>query len=70
MISYHGVTARLRTPTYPAPDLDQCAHEPIAFLNRVQGFGFLLAPTNDWTIVRASANLNAFLGTEAEQAIG
>ncbi|WP_380787107.1 HWE histidine kinase domain-containing protein [Sphingomonas sp. R86521] len=51
-------------------DLDQCAREPIAFLDHVQPFGFLLALANDWTIVRASANLHAFLGTEAADAIG
>lgn len=52
------------------PDLDQCAQEPIAFLDHIQSFGFLIALTNDWTIVRASANLHEFLGTHATQAIG
>jgi len=52
------------------PDLDQCAREPIAFLNRIQSFGFLIVLTNDWTIVRASSNLQEYLGTEATQAIG
>jgi light-regulated signal transduction histidine kinase (bacteriophytochrome)/CheY-like chemotaxis protein len=51
-------------------DLDQCAREPIAFLDHIQSFGFLIALANDWTIVRASANLEAFLGTAASQAIG
>lgn len=52
------------------PDLDQCAREPIAFLDHIQSFGFLIALTNDWTIVRASANLDQYLGTDAAQAIG
>lgn len=51
-------------------DLDQCAREPIAFLDHIQSFGFLIGLANDWTIVRASANLSAFLGTEAADAIG
>lgn len=53
-----------------SPDLDQCAREPIAFLDHIQSFGFLMALGNDWTIVRASANLLEFLGTEAREAIG
>jgi light-regulated signal transduction histidine kinase (bacteriophytochrome) len=52
------------------PDLDECAREPISFLDHIQSFGFLIALTNDWTIVRASANLHDFLGTMAAQAIG
>jgi light-regulated signal transduction histidine kinase (bacteriophytochrome) len=51
-------------------DIDQCAREPIAFLDYIQSFGFLIALANDWTIVRASANLFEFVGTEARQAIG
>ncbi len=52
------------------PDLTVCDREPITFLERIQSFGFLLAMSNDWTIVRASANLNEFLGVEAEAVIG
>lgn len=55
---------------FVASDLDQCAREPIAFLDHIQSFGFLTALSNDWTIVRASANLMKFLGTDASQAIG
>jgi light-regulated signal transduction histidine kinase (bacteriophytochrome) len=56
--------------TLDLPDLDQCAREPIAFLDHIQSFGFLIGLTNDWTIIRASANLQEFLGTEAAHAIG
>jgi light-regulated signal transduction histidine kinase (bacteriophytochrome)/CheY-like chemotaxis protein len=56
--------------TLDLPDLDQCAREPIAFLDHIQSFGFLIGLTNDWTIIRASANLHEFLGTEAAHAIG
>ena len=52
------------------PDLTSCDREPITFLDRIQNFGFLLALSNDWTIVRASANLCDFLGIEAAAAIG
>ena len=52
------------------PDLTSCDREPITFLDRIQNFGFLLALSNDWTIVRASANLGDFLDIEAEAAIG
>ncbi|MGA1798980.1 HWE histidine kinase domain-containing protein [Sphingomonas sp. 4RDLI-65] len=55
---------------FASSDLDQCAREQIAFLDHVQSFGFLIALANDWTITRASANLQVFLGTEAAQAIG
>jgi len=52
------------------PDLTSCDREPITFLDRIQSFGFLLALSNDWTIVRASANLGQFLGIDAVAAIG
>lgn len=52
------------------PDLTSCDREPITFLDRIQSFGFLLALSNDWTIVRASANLGDFLGIEAAEATG
>jgi len=54
----------------PAPDLSACDREPITQLDRVQSYGFLLGFANDWTVVRASANLARFLGTEGNQAIG
>jgi len=52
------------------PDLTSCDREPITFLDRIQNFGFLVALSNDWTIVRASANLADFLDIDAEAAIG
>jgi light-regulated signal transduction histidine kinase (bacteriophytochrome)/CheY-like chemotaxis protein len=52
------------------PDLSLCDREPITRLERIQSFGFLLAMCRDWTITRASANLQAMLGTEAHSALG
>jgi light-regulated signal transduction histidine kinase (bacteriophytochrome) len=52
------------------PDLTQCEREPITRLERIQSFGFLLAVSRDWTVVRASTNLEAFLGISAESVIG
>jgi light-regulated signal transduction histidine kinase (bacteriophytochrome) len=40
-------------------DLTECDREPIANLERIQSFGFLLALSIDWTVARASANLEA-----------
>jgi light-regulated signal transduction histidine kinase (bacteriophytochrome) len=57
-------------PTADEPDLTICDREPITRLDRIQAFGFLLALSNDWTIVRASENLKAFLGLPVEQALG
>jgi light-regulated signal transduction histidine kinase (bacteriophytochrome) len=52
------------------PDLTICDREPITRLERIQSFGFLLALAKDWTIIRASENLENFLGVSAERAIG
>lgn len=54
----------------PVPDLTTCDREPITFLDRIQNFGFLVALANDWTVIRASANLDIYLGIEALAAIG
>ena len=56
--------------TAAEPDLTICDREPITRLDRIQSFGFLVALSNDWTIVRCSENLKAFLGVSAEQALG
>jgi light-regulated signal transduction histidine kinase (bacteriophytochrome) len=56
--------------TAEEPDLTICDREPITRLDRIQSFGFLVALSNDWTIVRASENLKAFLGVSVEQALG
>ncbi len=53
----------------PAPDLTLCDREPITFLEEIQGFGFLLAMANDWSIVRASANLQKVLGLDPGKAL-
>jgi light-regulated signal transduction histidine kinase (bacteriophytochrome) len=52
------------------PDLSLCDREPITRLERIQSFGFLLAMSKDWTVVRASANLDMLLGIDATAAIG
>src|SRR6201999_621653 len=51
-------------------DLTLCDREPITRLERIQSFGFLLAMSRDWTVVRASANLAQLLGIEPAAAIG
>ncbi len=51
-------------------DLTDCDREPIVHLERVQSFGLLLALSVDWTVARASANLEAYLGIAALIAIG
>jgi light-regulated signal transduction histidine kinase (bacteriophytochrome)/CheY-like chemotaxis protein len=52
------------------PDLTICDRELITRLDRIQSFGFLVALSNDWTVVRASENLKAFLGVSVEQTLG
>jgi light-regulated signal transduction histidine kinase (bacteriophytochrome) len=52
------------------PDLTICDREPITRPERIQSFGFLLALSNDWTIVRCSESLKAFLAVSPEQALG
>lgn len=56
--------------TAPLPDLSVCDREPITRLERIQRFGFLIALTEDWIVVRASANLEEFVGVAAGDAIG
>jgi light-regulated signal transduction histidine kinase (bacteriophytochrome) len=51
-------------------DLTVCDREPITRVERVQSFGFLLAMSRQWEIVRASANLASMLGVEPRLAIG
>ncbi len=51
-------------------DLTECDLEPITRLERIQSFGFLLVMTSNWSVLRASANLEEFIGTEAGDAIG
>lgn len=59
------------TPAVPlVPELTQCDRETITHPDRIQAFGFLLAVSPQWTIVRASANLGELLGIDAADAIG
>jgi light-regulated signal transduction histidine kinase (bacteriophytochrome) len=61
----------MNTPPAPTPsELTECDREPITRLERIQSFGFLLAFAKDWTVVRASANLEAFIGVPTADAIG
>ena len=54
----------------PLADLLTCDNEPITRLDCIQNFGFLLALANDWTVIRASANLGHHLGIDAALVIG
>ncbi len=56
--------------TQTLPDLTICDREPITRLECIQSFGFLLAMSKDWIVARASANLESFLGTDPNAAIG
>jgi light-regulated signal transduction histidine kinase (bacteriophytochrome) len=52
------------------PNLTSCDIEPITRLERIQSFGFLLAMTRTWVIVRVSANLEEMLGIKPGAALG
>jgi light-regulated signal transduction histidine kinase (bacteriophytochrome) len=45
-----------------AVNLTSCDHEPIHILGAVQPFGFLIAVSSDWIVVRASENAACWLG--------
>lgn len=51
-------------------DLTICDREPITRLDQIQDFAFLIAMTNDWTIVRVSANAHDFLQVRPEELLG
>ncbi|MGO7522662.1 hypothetical protein, partial [Rhizobium brockwellii] len=55
--------------THEPVDLTNCDREPIHQLVSVQPFGFLLAVSSDWIVMRASANLAEFLGVTEVNAI-
>lgn len=59
-------------PDQPNTDIDLtiCDREPITRLDQIQDFAFLIAMTNDWTIVRVSANAYDFLQVRPEQLLG
>lgn len=53
------------------PDIDDaCAREQIQFLGAIQPHGMLIECSNDWIVIRASANLADYLGTDAVAALG
>ncbi|PKA41394.1 hypothetical protein CWR43_21440 [Rhizobium sullae] len=51
-------------------DLTNCDRDAILQRAAIQPFGFLLAASPDWRIVRASANLGEFLGVDCEDILG
>lgn len=51
-------------------DLTNCDREPIHILGAIQPIGFLIAVTADWIVARASDNVPAFIGRNAEDLIG
>lgn len=51
-------------------DLTNCDREPIHILGRVQSFGALVAVSPDWIVNHASGNVDAFLGSSADDMIG
>jgi light-regulated signal transduction histidine kinase (bacteriophytochrome) len=50
--------------------LTSCDQEPIHLLGAIQPIGFLLSVSTDWRILRASANIEAFLGLPPDEVIG
>jgi light-regulated signal transduction histidine kinase (bacteriophytochrome) len=50
--------------------LTDCDREPIHLLGAIQPMGFLLSVSTDWRILRASANVDVFLGVPADELIG
>ncbi|MBA5804623.1 HWE histidine kinase domain-containing protein [Rhizobium changzhiense] len=56
--------------THEPVDLTNCDREPIHQLGSVQPFGFLMAVSSDWIVMRASANLAEFLGVTQADALG
>jgi light-regulated signal transduction histidine kinase (bacteriophytochrome) len=57
-------------PTGLKIDLTNCEREPIHVLGNIQAFGFLIAVDAGWSIVRASANLAAFIGHNPSDVMG
>src|SRR6188768_1359930 len=50
--------------------LTSCDREPIHLLGAIQPIGFLLSVSADWRVLRASANIESFLGLPPDDAIG
>jgi light-regulated signal transduction histidine kinase (bacteriophytochrome) len=57
-------------PGFAEVDLSNCDHEPIHLLGAVQPMGFLLSASSDWTVLRASENVHAFLGISHNEVVG
>ncbi|HMH30673.1 MAG TPA: HWE histidine kinase domain-containing protein [Steroidobacteraceae bacterium] len=51
-------------------NLTDCDIEPITRLERIQSFGFLIAMSRTWVVVRVSANLEEMLGIKPTAALG
>lgn len=51
-------------------DLSNCDREPIHRLGAIQGFGSLIAVTNDWLVANHSANTSQMLGLAKPLAVG
>ena len=51
-------------------DLSNCDQEPIHILGAIQPFGFLLAVSPEWVILRASVNSASFIGRSPDELIG
>jgi light-regulated signal transduction histidine kinase (bacteriophytochrome) len=51
-------------------DLTNCDREPIHQLGAIQPIGFLVQLSPEWLVIRASANLEKFLGIAPEAALG
>ncbi len=51
-------------------DLTNCDREPIHFIGAIQPFGFLVALSSEWTIVRVSANAADHLGCSVDALLG
>ncbi|MHC2021346.1 HWE histidine kinase domain-containing protein [Methylobacterium sp. CM6247] len=60
----------ITAPGASTPDLTSCDREPIHNLGAVQPFGFLLVVSTDWIVVRASENVEEWLGQPAEALLG
>ncbi len=54
----------------PTVDLTSCDREPIHVLGAVQPFGFLIAVSPDWIVVRASTNTPDWLSRPVEDLLG
>ena len=60
----------MSTGSKPDVSLTSCDREPIHLLGGIQPIGFLLSVSTDWRVLRASANIEAFLGRSPDDAIG